>query len=119
MKIWDSVYVCVLCLNTILGFQCRASTLPRTKTFKIHESRVGTPLRRNLLFTLLGEVAFFENLFFVNKIKPSTCLTVKTSLSRVWCTYQKFYMGTVSEGLVFRATVSDLGWPHKPKLVKP
>ena len=38
-------------LNTILGFQYRASTRLRLQTFKIrleNESRVGTPLRRNL-----------------------------------------------------------------------
>ena len=44
--------VFVLRLNTILGFQCRASTRPRLQTFKIHlekESWVATPIRRNLV----------------------------------------------------------------------
>ena len=44
--------VFVLRLNTILGFQYRGSTQPRLQTFKIrleNESRVGTPIRRNLL----------------------------------------------------------------------
>ena len=44
--------VFVLCVNTILEFQNQASTRLRAQTFKIsldNESRVGTPLRRNLL----------------------------------------------------------------------
>ena len=43
--------ITVLQLNTILGFQYRASTQLRLQTFKIrteNESRVGTLLRRNL-----------------------------------------------------------------------
>ena len=46
--------VFVLQLNTILGFQYRASTPTRLQTFKIrieNESRVDTPLRRNLTVT--------------------------------------------------------------------
>ena len=41
----------VLRLNTIFGFKYRASTRPRLLAFKIHlenESRVRTPIRRNL-----------------------------------------------------------------------
>ena len=47
--------VFVLRLNTILGFQYRASTQPRLQTFKIclkNEYRVGTPICRNLLNTI-------------------------------------------------------------------
>ena len=43
--------VFVLRLNTILGFQYRALTRLRLQTFKTrleNESRVGTPIRRNL-----------------------------------------------------------------------
>ena len=44
----------VLRLNTILGFQYRASTRLRLQVFKTqfeNESRVGTPIRQNLVFT--------------------------------------------------------------------
>ena len=46
----------VLCLNTILGFQYRASTPPRTHNFEIRlkdESRVRTRLHRYLNKTLI------------------------------------------------------------------
>ena len=36
----------------------------------------------------------------------------------VWWIYQKFYMGTVLGGSVFRATIYFLRWPHKPKPIK-
>ena len=46
--------VFMLRLNTILGFQYRASTRLRLQTFKtrlVNESREGTPIRRNLFNT--------------------------------------------------------------------
>ena len=62
-SIWEHVWTLifeqvrtrfVFVLPTILGFQDRISTRPRTQTFKIRlekESWVGTPLCQNLLFT--------------------------------------------------------------------
>ena len=44
--------VFVLWLNTILGFQYQASTLPRLQTFKTrleNESQIGTPICQNLI----------------------------------------------------------------------
>ena len=62
IRVWTVIFelvptglVFVLPLSTILGFHYRASTRPRTQTFKIRleiESRVGTPLRQNLLWCL-------------------------------------------------------------------
>ena len=47
--------VFVLRLNTIFGFKYRALTRPRLQAFKIrleNESRVGTPIRQNLVVLL-------------------------------------------------------------------
>ena len=51
-RVWTGL-VFMLLLNTILGFQYRASTWLRLQTFKTqleNESRIGTPIRRNLPF---------------------------------------------------------------------
>ena len=52
----------MLRLNSIFGFKYRASTRPRLQAFKIrleNESRVGTPIRRNLLN--MAYISFHEN----------------------------------------------------------
>ena len=59
----------VLRLNTILGFQYRASTQLRLQTFKIrleNETRVGTPICRNL--------KIIHSIF---RLIPGECLTSK------------------------------------------
>ena len=76
IRVWAMIFeqlqtglVFVIRLNTILGFRYRASTRPRQQTFMIwleNESRVGTPIRRNLvgrsyspqLFSLTGLCRF-------------------------------------------------------------
>ena len=55
--------VFVLCENTILGFQNRASTRLMAQTFKIrldNQSRVGTPLRQNLIETRRGTMLYWD-----------------------------------------------------------
>ena len=57
--------VLVLRLNTILGFQYRASTRPSLQTFKTrleNESRVGTPIRQNLVNLDLQSLTFCRHL---------------------------------------------------------
>ena len=65
------------CVNTILEFQNRASTQLRAQTFKIrldNESRVGTPLRRNLIIIKLNR----------NKILVPYDLKMK-GVKQPWC----------------------------------
>ena len=60
IRVWTTIFerlrtglIFVVRLNTILGFRYRASTGLRSQTFKTqleNESRVGTPIRRNLVF---------------------------------------------------------------------
>ena len=55
--------VFVLRVNIILGFQNQASTRLRAQTFKIrlnNESRVGTPLCRNLVSNIYGLIVVVE-----------------------------------------------------------
>ena len=56
---------------------------------------------------LFGNSLFYEKFRFV------------LSNIMVWCIYQKFYLETVLGGSVFRVTVYDLRWPHKPNPLKP
>ena len=57
----------VLQLKTILGFQYQASTQLRLQTFKTrleNESRVGTLIRRNLLYFVLLYHMFNQNYYY-------------------------------------------------------
>ena len=73
--VWTMVFeqfwtrlVFVLWLNTIFGFKYRASTWPRLQAFKIrlkNKSRVGTPIRQNLLVTdLMWQITSVGITFF-------------------------------------------------------
>ena len=73
--------VFVLRLNTILGFQYRASTRPRLQTFKTqleNESRVSTPIRQNLMNKELQSISFQLILY-----PPNLHVTFNKILSKV------------------------------------
>ena len=62
---------------------------------------------------LRKELFIVENALSV--LKDDVTAMKKPGEKGGWCIYHKFFIGSVLRGLVFRVTVFDLRWPHKPK----